>query len=234
MVFDCNEDTLLFSYYFTLSRKKENFYIQFIVPLFEILHPLYYIKVISDRWVCSDNVLPLSFKSMILPSRFPAPNDILDLQPLPASSVNFSKINIMKDLRISYLNQIQTQVFQAFVNSEENVFLGAAEGSGKFTLGLLSVAKCLERSKKAVIILANSNKSVMTQKLMELTKIFSPYKCKVGQTLSDLTKDAAILQTSDIVLTNAEAWDVLTRRWKARKGFTDIGLILIDGLHLLP
>lgn len=59
----------------------------FIVPLFEILHPLYFIKVISDRWVSSDNALPLSFKNMILPNKFPAPNELLDLQPLPASSL---------------------------------------------------------------------------------------------------------------------------------------------------
>lgn len=82
--------------------------------------------------------------------------------------------------------------------------------------------------------MANSNKPVMTQKLMELNKIFGTYKYKVGQTVSDLTKDAAILQNYDIILTNSEAWDVLTRRWKARKGFNQIGLILIDGLHLLP
>jgi pre-mRNA-splicing helicase BRR2 len=71
---DCNEENLLYSYYFTLTEKEQNFYITFIVPLFEILHPLYFIKVISDRWVSSDNTLPLSFKNMILPSKFPAPN----------------------------------------------------------------------------------------------------------------------------------------------------------------
>ena len=85
-----------------------------------------------------------------------------------------------------------------------------------------------------VIILANSSKALMSQKLLELTKIFGAYNFKVGQTFSDLTKDAVILQNSDIILTNSDAWDVLTRRWKARKGFNQIGLILIDGLHLLP
>lgn len=201
MVLDCNEETILFSYFFTLSKKQENFYIQFIVPLFEILHPLYYIKVISDRWVCSDNVLPLSFKNMILPSKFPTPNEILDLQPLPASNVSLSTYNILKDLKISYLNQIQTQVYQAFVHSDENVFLGAAEGSGKFTLGLLSVAKCLEKGKKAVILV--HNKAIMLQKLRELSKIFGQYKCSVGQTFSDLAKDAAVLANMDIILTTS-------------------------------
>lgn len=52
------------------------------------MHPLYYIKVISDRWICADNVLPLSFKSMVLPSRFSQPQELLDLQPIPAHSLD--------------------------------------------------------------------------------------------------------------------------------------------------
>jgi hypothetical protein len=33
-VLDCNEENLLFSYFFTLSEKELSFYITFIVPLF--------------------------------------------------------------------------------------------------------------------------------------------------------------------------------------------------------
>ena len=95
--------------------------------------------MVSDRWVCPDNILPLSFKKIILPSRFPSPNEILDLQPLPANNLP----PIAKDLKISYLNQIQTQVYNSIVNSDKNCFLGAAEGSGKFSLALFSIYKCL-------------------------------------------------------------------------------------------
>ena len=84
---------------------------QFIVPLFTVLHPLYFIKVISDRWICSDNVLPLSFKNVILPAEFPAPTELLDLQPLPMQNYP-----IAKELKITHLNQIQTQVFNALVS----------------------------------------------------------------------------------------------------------------------
>lgn len=88
MVLDCNEETILYSYYFTLSKSDDSFSTQFIVPLFEVMHPLYYIKVISDRWICADNVLPLSFKSMILPAKFSQPQELLDLQPIPAHSLD--------------------------------------------------------------------------------------------------------------------------------------------------
>lgn len=84
---------------------------QFIVPLFTVLHPLYFIKVISDRWICSDNVLPLSFKNIVLPAEFPVPTELLDLQPLPVHSYP-----IAKELKISHLNQVQTQVFNALMS----------------------------------------------------------------------------------------------------------------------
>lgn len=125
---------------------------QFIVPLYEVMHPLYYIKVISDRWVCSDNVLPLSFKNMILPSKFSPPQEILDLQPIPANSLD----PIARDMKISYLNQIQTQAYSAFINSKDNVFLGASEGSGKFSLAVLSINQVLNQQKKVVLIVSHS------------------------------------------------------------------------------
>ena len=57
---------------------------------------------------------------MILPSRFPAPNEIIDLQPIPANSLP----PIAKDLKISYLNQIQTQLYNSFMQSEDHLFVG--------------------------------------------------------------------------------------------------------------
>jgi pre-mRNA-splicing helicase BRR2 len=38
---------------------------------------------------------------------------------------------------------------------------------------------------------------------------------------------------NDIVVSTPEAWEVISRRWKARKGFEKIGLLVIDGLHMI-
>jgi primosomal protein N' len=74
---------------------------------------------------------------------------LLDLQPVPVSSLS----SLAKELKIGYLNQIQTQVYNSLVNSEKNGFLGAAEGSGKFTLILFCIHKYLEIGKKVVVML---------------------------------------------------------------------------------
>jgi hypothetical protein len=76
---------------------------------------------------------------MILPNKFPAPQEVMDLQPIPSSSLP----PIAKDLRISYLNNIQTQLYHTFMNTNSNIFVGSAEGTGKFTLALFAAFKCL-------------------------------------------------------------------------------------------
>lgn len=157
------------------------------------MHPLYYIKVISDRWVCPDNVLPLSFRSIILPSKFSAPTEVLDLQPLPASSLDL----IAKDLKISYLNQVQTQAYHAFVNSPNNAFLGAAEGSGKFTLAIFAINQTLQSHRKVVVVV--SHQVIAQKRHQQLIKLF-PRK-KVTRTFEDLNKDIQILATYDLIVT---------------------------------
>ena len=71
----------------------------------------------------------------------------------------------------------------------------------------------------------------LSAKLTQLKKYFP--KKKIGRTYGDLTKDSSILASMDVILTIPGAWDVVSRRWKARKGFSEIGLFIIENLHML-
>lgn len=166
----------MFSYYFVLKRDEMTFSIDFVVPLFEIMHPLYFIKVISDRWITTNSSLPLSFRNILLPQKFSPPTEILDLQPLPASQLP----PLAKNLKISYLNQIQTQVYHSIADSDENVFIGAAEGSGKFTLALFAMWSTLNEGKKVVLI--EPKEELCKPKFHMISKLFNQYK--VGKTFN--------------------------------------------------
>jgi pre-mRNA-splicing helicase BRR2 len=48
-----------------------------------------------------------------------------------------------------------------------------------------------------------------------------------------LTTDLKILDTSDVVISNPENWDQVTRRWKQRKVLKKIDLFVADDLHLI-
>ena len=45
------------------------------------------LQVVSDRWLQCESTLPVSFRHLILPEKFPPPTELLDLQPLPVSAL---------------------------------------------------------------------------------------------------------------------------------------------------
>lgn len=99
--------------------------------MFEPVPPNYYISVISDRWLHAETRLPISFKHLILPKKFPKLTPLLELQSLPLSALHNKEFEAIYANSIQTFNKIQTQVFQALYTSDENVFIGAPTGSGK-------------------------------------------------------------------------------------------------------
>jgi hypothetical protein len=58
------------------------------VPMFKPVPPNYYISVVSDHWLHVETCLPISFKHLILPEKFPPPTPLLNLQSLPLSALH--------------------------------------------------------------------------------------------------------------------------------------------------
>ncbi len=81
--------------------------LKFFVPVFEPLPPLYFIRVVSDKWLGSETVLPVSFQKLILPEKYPPPTELLDLQPLPLSALNNKYYKALYSIQV--FNPIQTQ-----------------------------------------------------------------------------------------------------------------------------
>ena len=80
------------------------------VPIFDPMPPLYFIRIVSDRWLGSETVLPVSFRHLILPEKYPPPTELLDLQPLPLSALNNKNFeDIFAKRGIRHFNPIQTQ-----------------------------------------------------------------------------------------------------------------------------
>ncbi|KAF8439069.1 Sec63 Brl domain-containing protein [Boletus edulis BED1] len=90
-----------------------------------------FVSVVSDRWLHAETRLPISFKHLILPEKFPPPTPLLELQPLPLSALHNKEYEAIYSNTIQTIHKIQTQVFQALYTSDENVFVGAPTGSGR-------------------------------------------------------------------------------------------------------
>jgi pre-mRNA-splicing helicase BRR2 len=133
MVEDVDGKIILFHDSFVLRQKyaEDKHNVTLTVPLSEPVPPNYYISIISDRWLHAETRLPISFKHLILPEKFPASTPLLDLQPPPLSALHNKEFETIYSSTIRTFNKIQMQVFQALYTSDENIFIGAPTGSGK-------------------------------------------------------------------------------------------------------
>lgn len=109
---------------------KDEHTINFCVALHDPLPPQYFIKVVSDRWLHSESVLPVSFRHLLLPMKYPPPTELLDLQPLPTSALgNKEFTKLYKEYH--HFNAIQTQTFANLYQTDESLLICAPTGSGK-------------------------------------------------------------------------------------------------------
>ena len=66
-------------------------------------------KVVSDKWLSSETQLPVSFRHLILPEKFPPPTELLDLQPLPVTALRNAHYEQLYSDLFTFFNPIQTQ-----------------------------------------------------------------------------------------------------------------------------
>uniref|UniRef100_A0AAV1TSM2 Uncharacterized protein n=1 Tax=Peronospora matthiolae TaxID=2874970 RepID=A0AAV1TSM2_9STRA len=160
---DVDGETILHHEWLLIKRRFASLetYLSFTMPLFEPLAPLYYIKVISDKWIHCESSLPVSFHKLILPQKNVPPTELLDLQPLFVNNVLLKLAggkrevaeSILKSLsyankatnswRFKRFNPIQTQVLPRLLESESNLLIGSPPGSGKSVLAELAIVKTL-------------------------------------------------------------------------------------------
>lgn len=66
----------------------------------------------SKCFVCltaCETQLPVSFRHLILPEKYPPPTELLDLQPLPVSALRNSAFESLYQDKFPFFNPIQTQ-----------------------------------------------------------------------------------------------------------------------------
>jgi pre-mRNA-splicing helicase BRR2 len=56
------------------------------------------VQVVSDKWLQCETVLPVSFRHLILPEKYPPPTELLDLQALPISALRYALIRVFAEL----------------------------------------------------------------------------------------------------------------------------------------
>ncbi|KAF8095960.1 hypothetical protein N665_0320s0082 [Sinapis alba] len=245
---DCEK--ILHHEYFLLKKQyiSEDHTLNFTVPIFEPLPPQYFVRVVSDKWLGSQTVLPVSFRHLILPEKYPPPTELLDLQPLPVTALrNPNYERLYQDFK--HFNPVQTQVFTVLYNTNDNVLVAAPTGSGKTICAEFAILKnhqeVLLRQEDDTKRQSGPDAIMRVVYIAPLEAIakeqFRFWEKKFGKGLGlrvvELTGETALdlklLEKSQIIISTPERWDALSRRWKQRKHVQHVSLFIVDELHLI-
>ena len=233
---DVDSEVILHHEYFLLKSKyaTDEHIVNFFVPVFEPLPPQYFIRIVSDHWIASETQLPVSFRHLILPEKYPPPTELLDLQPLPVSALRNPEFEALYENSFPCFNPIQTQVFNSIYNSDENVFVGAPTGSGKTVCAEFALLRAFANDMDARCVYVTPVEAVAELIYKEWRKRFEVnLGKKVALLTGETSTDLRLLSRASIIIATSERWDVISRRWKQRRNVHTISLFIVDEIHLI-
>ncbi|XP_061385193.1 U5 small nuclear ribonucleoprotein 200 kDa helicase [Danaus plexippus] len=236
LVEDVDSETVLHHEQLLLKHKycRDEQHVKLFVPVFEPLPPQYFLRVVSDRWIAAETQLPVSFRHLILPEKNLPPTELLDLQPLPISALRNEKWEQLYKDAFPQFNPVQTQVFNAVYNSDDNVFVGAPSGSGKSVIAELALLRLLTHSPASRAVYLVPHDALADIVFADwYHKFGARFNLKVVQLTGETATDHKLINKGQIIVTTAEKWDVLSRRWKVRKSVQSVSLLVVDALQLL-
>ncbi|XP_003370093.1 putative DEAD/DEAH box helicase, partial [Trichinella spiralis] len=157
---------------------------------------------------------------------------LLDLQPLPVSALNSPLLELM--YRFSHFNAIQTQVFHTIFHTDSNVLVGAPTGSGKTVIAELAIFRLFQKELSLKSVYIAPLKALVRERMNDWKTRFEELLGKrVVELTGDTSPDIQALSNADVVVTTPEKWDGISRSWHSRAYVKQVGLIVIDEIHLL-
>lgn len=212
LVEDGDGEQVLYYQYWLLKQKyaEETQYVNFTVPLFDPMPPQYFLRIISDTWLQSETTHIITFRSLILPEKFPPHTELLDLQPLPRSALHNPVYEALYP-SITSLNPVQTQSFAAVYESDMNVLLAARAGSGKGLMGELAMLRLFAQQPDAKALFLCPVDAVCDNKERRFREVFEQGLGKaVGRLIGDPKEDTATLASCSVIVTTPAHLDYYT------------------------
>ena len=240
LVEDCDGEEILFHDLFRLrgdyakSEMNEHL-VEFTVPIAEPKPPHYYVSLVSDRFMHAEQKQVIPFQKLILPERFPPYTSVLDLQPLSASAA--FKISEYEKLYSQFgtFNKIQTQTFQSLFSSDENVFIGAAPGSGKTICAEWTILRHWASGTEGRAVYIAPFQELVDQQFVDWTKRLRHLGGgkDIVKLTGEITSDLKILEQGDLILATPSQWNLMSSQWQRRKNVQTVKVFIADELHLI-
>ena len=239
LVEDCDGEDILFHDQFLLRKdyataEMNEHLVEFTVPITEPMPPNYFITVLSDRWLQSETKLAVSFEKLVLPEKFPAHTQLLDLQPLPVAALKRDDFKALYP-RWERFNKIQTQVHSSLFTTDDNVFIGAPTGTGKTVCAEFAILRHWSTPTKGRAVYIAPFQELVDQRLADWSERLGKVAGgkQIVKLTGETTADLKTLEKGDLILATPTQWDVLSRQWQRRKNVQTVQLFIADELHML-
>lgn len=231
---DASSDRMWHSEYFLLKidQAEETQVINFTIPIYDPRPKEMYIHAVSDRWVGAEAMTTIRLENIVLPESFPPNTDLLPLMPLPITALGDKMYE--KLYKFTHFNPIQTQVFFNAYHTDTNILLGSPTGSGKTIVAELAILRLFNERPEQKVVYIGPMKALVRERLEDWQESFGKILGKkVVELTGDYTPDLKALMEADIVVTTPEKWDGISRNWKQREYVRQVGLMIMDEIHVL-
>jgi activating signal cointegrator complex subunit 3 len=234
---DPETDKIHNSEYFIVRKKdvKNLLYLVWMIPISESPPTQFYIKAVSDRWIGSEDIYPLSFQHLILPEHFTPFTPLLNLRPIPITSLQDPLLIQYYQHKFEYFNPIQTQIFHYFYHTDSDALLGAPTGSGKTVAAELAIWRAFKIRPDSKVVYIAPLKALVRERINDWKGRFAKHLKKlVVELTGDVMPSFSDLKDSNLIVTTPEKWDGISRRWYYSSSYLrKISLIIFDEIHLL-
>ncbi|KAH6671894.1 Sec63 Brl domain-containing protein [Halenospora varia] len=222
--------------FFILNRKKlyDDHELNFTIPLSDPLPTQIYVRAVSDRWLGAETVHAISFQHLIRPDTESVYTDLLNLQPLPISSLKNPALEEIYGQRFQYFNPMQTQLFHCLYHTPANVLLGSPTGSGKTIACELAMWWAFREKPGSKVVYIAPMKALVRERVKDWgARLTRQMGLKLVELTGDNTPDTRTIRDADIIVTTPEKWDGISRSWQTRGYVKQVSLVIIDEIHLL-
>uniref|UniRef100_A0A915HM77 U5 small nuclear ribonucleoprotein 200 kDa helicase n=1 Tax=Romanomermis culicivorax TaxID=13658 RepID=A0A915HM77_ROMCU len=141
------------------------------------------------------------------------------------------------------LNRIQSKLYKAALENNENLLLCAPTGAGKTNVALLCIMREVGshinasddtiRADEFKIIYVAPMKSLVQEMTGSFSKALSSYNLKVAELTGDSQMTKEQIAETQIIVCTPEKLDVVTRKGGERAFMQMVRLIIFDEIHLL-
>jgi|Transcript_13220 activating signal cointegrator complex subunit 3 len=111
--------------------------------------------------------------------------------------------------------------------------MGAPTGSGKTVTAEIAMFRQFNENPNKKVIYIAPLKALAKERLKDWQVRLKSIGKSVVELTGDYTPDIKSLMEASVVITTPEKWDGISRNWQHRSYVKDVGLLIIDEIHLL-